>query len=624
MTQSKNSNNKSARSAHGEPANKPARSAPGEPAKPTQPALFGCSAEKKAPLVKAIEACFGIHQQAGFAQMRNTIADITSPVAYSTGTKMVNVAPHIGQLKLCLSEMELLTVADLYIRSYQAYVKSPTDENCIAALKDCATKYRLSAACKLLNIPEPLGDCELPSTVGVSIPTQPLPHRTSDKMYVIYAGAAPCEHMYQLALHLPPRVTLILVDPNQFNCIVVPAERIADRRSYRQYECDKIAHLVESSMVKSKYPYRGKNLGGVRNSDGGKSDLKENEWVSFITDSKNSEVRMFLIESFMDATAAKALSGLHKHGTVVYMSDIRTNRNEKRTQAPTQSKQPQSPAEEEVDDNPTNIDIVFNNCLEVVIRAHLKPSLIMLKFRQYFLDAGSLAAPSKALGDVEKSVMSVAAGLGVNIAGHYFSPSHAQLVPSGAIHLQCFAGKSSSETRLITGSSRYVLLNIEDYENRCYTYNIVYRLFSCIELKLSSEDFAKCIGYDRSNDCVRAISIFDAFRSAFDPTFPLVDLVNEASAFTKIPAQRSRQFGTLTSTITLPEYIDNLTRPIDREVYNCRSTEFSTFWRTMSARYTARVSQWIKVHKMIEIVFDNTVNTTTQTKSGHTSVYGRE
>lgn len=544
------------------------------------------------------------------------LSDVREPydLVYECANKMVNSNDHYGQYKLFLTELEFVMLCYRVIRAVEA--------KDIEQQKALATQLCISALCDSLKIQEPPGSFTTPGTRLIPTKMKLTPPK-SGKMFMVYAGAAPCEHMYYLS-YMFPDIVWILVDPNQFNLLVTPKTDTVNNTSYRQYDCPTIAHLV----CKAGLPiYHGRNLGGIGRDGATAAELKAKDWVSFITSPKNSDIRIFLAETFMDSTTAGALKDLNKHGNVGYISDIRTNHNPKLTGRMLDI--------DDDSDSPLNWDITYNSGIDMTAIHILKPFMYMLKFRQLFLDNYSWSLKPANVSDFEHDLMDEIKKVGADFAGAY--NKRKQIALSGDIYIQCFPGKSSSETRLISGSTNVRYLDTQAYEDACTVYNLVDRGFVKYKPGAASlDDLTKCVGFDMCNDCCKTVMLFHEYKVMFKHASPVSEIVNAASLFMKVPTYHVNvAHGCLWARTALIPYLNSvfeytrIAREKDKSRYSLDAIKSRIMSQTgrpvvkmnystpILNQFMSDARKWTRHYENVNVMFANTINTEKQNDKGH-------
>jgi len=110
-------------------------------------------------------------------------------------------------------------------------------------------------------------------------------------------------------------------------------------------------------------------------------DAKKPEtWMGEIMSEKNKKTKIFLINDYFTNNTAEVLKKLDK---IIFHSDIRTN--------------------DQNDDFPSNLDVVWNNAQQLNWVGILKPLAYMLKFRVPYIDGKKISPQSYQVDDFKYS-----------------------------------------------------------------------------------------------------------------------------------------------------------------------------------------------------------------------------
>jgi hypothetical protein len=308
---------------------------------------------------------------------------------------------------------------------------------------------------------------------------------------VIYAGSAPSNKLMILA-EMFPNIKWILVDPNihyikQDNRIDQYDESIRDKILYFRvapiYDTDK-ANIGQASKVAESA--RLINLHGVG------LTLRESTRIGEVPANvseiiANSDKNYFIIEDLYTNEISNLLEPLNTANKVLFISDIRTN----------------------IEDSPTDLDILWNSAMMYNWLKRLKPARFMLKFRCLYVsdkvrevverEYNENTFTHEVFEDCDIKFMDdIRAGV-----FRYIKPEK--------IYLQAFAGLNSTETRLIASNLEVAEFDIVDYEEKLYYYNKIERPFGyhdgCVNEK---------IGLDRCADCALSCEIAKAYYDKYD------------------------------------------------------------------------------------------------------------
>ena len=203
---------------------------------------------------------------------------------------------------------------------------------------------------------------------------------------VIYAGSAFGEHE-SLMIKLFPKIKFILIDPNYHafnykykylyqNINVIPKTSIEmfDNNLNNIYN-DRIKHLekISKKIKEIKFLLDKNNKYNALN-------INDNEYIKKMNNIKNkfynkknimdkiikSKTKFFIIQDYLNFELSDYLNKLINNSkykiNLYFVSDIRSVLNKE----------------------PSDIDILWNNALQIIFLKLLKPKYSMLKYRQYF------------------------------------------------------------------------------------------------------------------------------------------------------------------------------------------------------------------------------------------------
>lgn len=319
---------------------------------------------------------------------------------------------------------------------------------------------------------------------------------------VIYAGAAPSNHTYHLHT-LFPYIKFVLVDPNKFDLFI---GKIGN--SHRNAPNKKITH------IKSKYPYKGNRVDKYNDSYKGVSD--------YII---NSNFNIYIIEDLFTNELGNELKSLNNKCPVLFISDIRTN----------------------IGDVPYNSDLLWNLAQQYIWINIINPQLSMLKFRIPFYDKDNIN--NNEFLDYMDDAFKQSKDHGIDFKSDYDNKILKYF--DGTVHIQCFPGQKSTETRLITNGKSFKNWDLQ-YESSLYYYNIVQRSFT-LHKNLHSD---KSIGFDHCNDCSKEAYLWDCYNKTFNVPTMVIDHVKNLSKIAKPLFDKNSYHGYLFK-IT-PEYLNNI------------------------------------------------------------------
>jgi hypothetical protein len=245
-----------------------------------------------------------------------------------------------------------------------------------------------------------------------------LPQR-DDPKYVIYAGGAPSMKLPMLA-EMFPGVTFVLIDPNEHFLIYESGDMYADSNINRTYFFRAGPHGdIPGSHARDNSPAKVKRilLNGeiVTRTREAAGEIPYGDLASIICARKH---KYYIIEDLLTPALARALTFSRES---LFISDIRTR--------------------EESSEHPTNYDLVFNNALIKNCLDIMQPEHSMLKFRvPYNFQYDPEQLPEYMRAEV--------AACGIDFAGNFAKRRFEYIKPDG-IYLQAFAGRNSTEVRLV-------------------------------------------------------------------------------------------------------------------------------------------------------------------------------
>jgi len=284
---------------------------------------------------------------------------------------------------------------------------------------------------------------------------------------VIYAGAAPCMHIWKLHL-LFPCVKFILIDPNEF--FIIKDEKVSHYDSP-----DGIMYLETGNDDKKYYKYK-KSINYLKN-------MVDRDTVSniaytgdFTIINETSNTFIYLIENIFTIDLAIRLRDWLKTANTKYVfwSDIRTNL---------------------VDNEaPTELDIYWNSAQQMTWVDILKPDMIMLKFRCPYSNKFEDKIPVLSV-DQNRYFEYCKEHYNIDFIQNYNDKKFSYI--DGDLFIQPWAGQTSSETRLVcTYPFKIRDYNMYEYEDKFRYYNFTDRISKHSGYKTSKEH---CI--DKCGDC---------------------------------------------------------------------------------------------------------------------------
>ena len=282
------------------------------------------------------------------------------------------------------------------------------------------------------------------------------PHYTKNKNQVlcIYAGAAPSNHTWLLS-ELFPRIKWLLIDPNVFDLTIDKS-----RTSHRDVPNDEIIHIT----------YEGKTT----------KDENKNAKIKNIEDLSNlasymikTPARFTILQDFMTDELADILHELHLVYNILFISDIRTL--------------------EKGCNFPSNYDIIWNSAMQFSWISRLKPDFYMVKYRTPYLN-NVIVHPLKR----HENIFNYTKSHGIDFLNDYAKKRFTFL--DGTIHIQCFHGSGSLESRLIGRGDvlKFKTIDMLDFEERMFALR-VNRGFAMYK----NENATRELFFDHCNDCAK-------------------------------------------------------------------------------------------------------------------------
>ncbi len=313
-----------------------------------------------------------------------------------------------------------------------------------------------------------------------------------DKAIVMYAGSAPCNKLSYLT-KIFPNVKWLLCDPN---------EHYVKYYNKDQYDyVDTMLYFVAAGnnanrsspgynmRRQSKFPDKRINLygkGPVARQDEKMGSVPENI-LSIILEAPQN---IFVIEDYCSADIAALIAPATEHMGLYFISDIRSN--------------------DESEDFPSNMDIIWNSAQMYNWLSVLKPSMFMIKFRCPYTiserDKHDLSRVYKNNTYMHEELDKCPIKFVDNFLNGKFifiKPSH--------INIQAFAGPSSTESRLIGNTLDLHEFNILEYEQKFFYYNRIHRPYGWHDNPYADNT----IGLDHCGDCALMVHIFETYKSKY-------------------------------------------------------------------------------------------------------------
>lgn len=262
---------------------------------------------------------------------------------------------------------------------------------------------------------------------------------------VVYAGAAPGHHHF-LLYKLFPSIKCVFIDPEMFDIYV--STYTTKLESYFTY----IAKPNKQINYKPDYYKIRMKISPV------------NTWSNII---KTSPFSMYIINDLFDNEMAKEFSKLEN---ILFISDIRTTMNiTNATHFQTYNNEP------------TDLDILWNSSQQLNWVKIIKPKMFSLKFRFPYYDDKSIrlvkkfhSMLSKGFIKIMKEDFKLSEENGINFIEDYFNKQFRFI--EGDFYIQSYAPPSSSETRLnginIKKYTTYSYVDILTYQNKMFYFNM--------------------------------------------------------------------------------------------------------------------------------------------------------
>lgn len=307
----------------------------------------------------------------------------------------------------------------------------------------------------------------------------------TDDFLVIYAGSAPSNKIAFME-NLYPNMRWILIDPNE-HVLMYPN----NKTQYDAPHSKKFLYLKCGRGTGKVHPYYDPEI-LVSKDDFNNNYFSTNENAESLAALFMEPERKYLIvEDFMSDDLAELLKKIidqfkSKNISAYFISDIRTN------------------SEGEA---PSDLDVLWNSAQQMSWCKIMQPVKAMLKFRTPFWDTAD-SVKRDADKPMYKSVLGNAKKY-CDFISDYESGKF-KYFKADVINLQAFAGKSSTETRMITSSyDELVEYNYHDFEDKIFYYNKIY-----CDLLIHNEHekyLDKELGIDKCGDCAIMCGIFKAY-----------------------------------------------------------------------------------------------------------------
>jgi hypothetical protein len=276
--------------------------------------------------------------------------------------------------------------------------------------------------------------------------------------YIVYAGSSPSNKIYMIS-QLFPKTRFVLIDPRPANIFV------DEKRTVYNASDESIPEKIRNQFASLDRDMSGEDLQDV------------------ITDSE-SPVRIFMIKGYFDDKLARKLAPIGAN----FISDIRS-------------------ITERADIAPQDIDILWNLSQQYNWMRIMKPPVSCVKFRNIFYGSSSSSADyflEHYEEEFYQRTFRTSAEYGIDFVQGY--KDKIMQYPRGVVHLQAWAGPSSTETRLYIKASDLESVHdydLYDYEDRLNFYNAFYRRY--VNHKNAYADRDTC--FRSCNDCAIEASI---------------------------------------------------------------------------------------------------------------------
>jgi hypothetical protein len=303
-----------------------------------------------------------------------------------------------------------------------------------------------------------------------------------DKSYVIYAGAAPCNHIYLLH-RLFPNVKFILVDPSPFTIFIDNGDI-----THRNTKNDRIVYLKTNDNTLNEIPE--------------KKEFKNNEdMLDFI---KKGEHKIYILNDLYTTELSELFSSSlsTKNNKIYFWSDIRTKHNDDKKR-------------------PDDMDILWNSAQQMIWVKKLKPVGTMLKFRCTYFGEKSQFKSGDELKKYFRKYMDdsveVASELsGIDFIGNYMNNKFEYF--SGTSYIQPWCPVGTTEVRLVfDNADMNKVFDCKEAEEKFYYYNTFDRMIVRHKNKYTD----KKNGFDHCNDCSLEAFIWEEYVNKLNDRYPV-------------------------------------------------------------------------------------------------------
>jgi len=325
---------------------------------------------------------------------------------------------------------------------------------------------------------------------------------------IIYIGSAPGEKMTAI-LSLFPGKKFLLIDPN-YHMIDAPTTYIYQNSKaisahavdlYKSYKFSKFAHRRRSvaSFDKQEFLYCSPRDILSSGDHDGRANFFTSRHETLIDDIfAHERANIFIVQDYMDmelsSALATALNACTNRPRVLYISDIRTNL---------------------WNTAPTDLDIIYNDIIQIVALNDLRPDWSMFKFHPPFLKDDPHVLNFDALEEADQIrpyLEKYAEIAGKDALAEYLQGKYYHY-ENELILLQPWAPRSSSESRLIisreaVAAKKFINYDQHEWENR-FAYINVYRTYHYNPLYGTAHGYCGCM------DCVIEQTILLHYYVAF-------------------------------------------------------------------------------------------------------------
>jgi len=330
---------------------------------------------------------------------------------------------------------------------------------------------------------------------------------------LVYAGSAPGHktiYLWYLVNKMSNnKLKFICVDPSNH---VMRIDK-TDGTQMRDIEDDPIVGKLDNYKSDSKPIYHNEQFISRVESVIYRDNMTHEKKGSIISRIKNSNSVIFIFQCLATPELFKYFSTLkNDNNDILFMSDIRSKDDEK--------------------SHPTELDILKNNALQILLIEALKPTLSSLKFRTPFCDDQNIQTFKESykslniIPDELEKVKSIQVEIdgkleSLDLVSLYLRKKFAYY--DGDIYIQTWAGKTSTETRLITTGKKFKSYDVSNHENLLRWYNIIARSF--IPFKnpiLDNLEFNRKmtdLGIDYCADCALDTYIWTQYYEIAKPRF---------------------------------------------------------------------------------------------------------